>query len=184
MWTRGPAMLQAPAASGPTKPFTISFDEVGTPATIPTDIGSFYAASNLITFGAGIYFADLVYTSVTIGTARPDSARSGAKFAHMFQASGDFSISFSAALQARKIEFYYQKGNGWDGSVMVYGSGGQSLSIALSTSGSVTSWTLLTFDADNAAIFNPVDWAGAYITSIVFTISTFGVMAVEDVKVY
>lgn len=182
MHTIAQALLMIP--TGIVKPVTISFDEVGTPTTIPTPIGAFYAAEKLVSFGAGVYFADYPYTDGVINTGIPSlpGARSGAKYAHFIQDNGSFIMSFAPGLRARKIEFYWQKGSGWEGMFHIAGSGGQHTVVA-SVGSSVTSWTKITIDLDTGP-FDPAYWLGDFITEIKINVASFGVMAIEDITVF
>lgn len=162
-----------------TKPYTITFDEAGTPTSFPSAIGSFYAADYLVTFGIGITFANYNYTRFVLLVNTPTSpgAYSGTKYAFYQQTNGAVTIDFAAALATRKVTFRYQS-SGLGSNMELTGSNGEFISLPVTMSG-VSSWTLHTIDLDALGL-----WPGSFLVRMNIPYAATSVMAIENLTVF
>ena len=169
MWTRGPAMFQAPAASGPAKPFTITFDEAGTPTTYPTALTTYYTASLGVTFAGAFRNSDGYFAT---------GPRTGAAMYRALHATGTL-ISFDASVATRKVAFYRAVSGVTN--VTIYASNG-AVRVYSDTGTDVPPWNLFTVDLDAAPYFDAAHWGSAFITGIEFTGSSVLVL-IDDFTV-
>ena len=165
-----PFWQSAAAGSGyPSLPFTITFDEIGTPAS-GTAIGSYYTTSNGVTPKSGTtpVFADHAWITLNTGSSIPGAASpNGGKFAwSTLSSGGTFGFQFAAALQSRKITYYKRHGSGWTNLTIKTSTGAQ-VNYVL-TGGNNGAWELVTHDLAVLAVGDP-SLATGYITEVYYT---------------